>query len=241
MKRINVISCVATLLLLANTCNAAIITWNTRGVATNVAGGILSFDELLTSTSYTYVDVAGAGFDLRVSSSHTMVLSTGDLNYVYPNSSLLFEFFATGTTTKVDVAGFAVDWRDLDGNNTAGTFTIEDRLGYTTILNTSSSIFSLGASLVTVDLNTGNGINPDGIKSTASGDWNNLDLAFISDLSSIPLHSFSLDNTTDWIAPTSLRLNVDIIVIPEPATIIIWSLLGLVAVGYGVWRRKRAA
>jgi hypothetical protein len=29
--------------------------------------------------------------------------------------------------------------------------------------------------------------------------------------------------------------------IPEPATIIVWSLLCLVAAGYGVWRRKRAA
>ena len=29
--------------------------------------------------------------------------------------------------------------------------------------------------------------------------------------------------------------------VPEPATIIVWSLLGLAAAGYGVWRRKRAA
>ena len=29
--------------------------------------------------------------------------------------------------------------------------------------------------------------------------------------------------------------------IPEPATMIVWGLLGLVAAGYGVWRRKRAA
>ncbi len=29
--------------------------------------------------------------------------------------------------------------------------------------------------------------------------------------------------------------------IPEPATILVWGLLGLVAAGYGVWRRRRAA
>jgi hypothetical protein len=28
--------------------------------------------------------------------------------------------------------------------------------------------------------------------------------------------------------------------IPEPATLIVWSLLGLAAVGYGAWRRRRA-
>jgi len=28
-------------------------------------------------------------------------------------------------------------------------------------------------------------------------------------------------------------------VIPEPATILVWGLLGLIAAGYGVWRRKR--
>jgi len=29
--------------------------------------------------------------------------------------------------------------------------------------------------------------------------------------------------------------------IPEPATIIVWNLLGLTAVGFGYWRWKRAA
>jgi hypothetical protein len=28
---------------------------------------------------------------------------------------------------------------------------------------------------------------------------------------------------------------------PEPATVLVWSLLGMVAAGYGVWRRRRAA
>jgi len=32
-----------------------------------------------------------------------------------------------------------------------------------------------------------------------------------------------------------------ITVIPEPTTILVWSLLGLAVAGYGVWRRKRAA
>ena len=29
--------------------------------------------------------------------------------------------------------------------------------------------------------------------------------------------------------------------VPEPATIIVWSLLGLAAAGFGLWRRKQAA
>jgi hypothetical protein len=29
--------------------------------------------------------------------------------------------------------------------------------------------------------------------------------------------------------------------VPEPGTIIVWSLLGLTAAGFGLWRRKRAA
>ena len=28
--------------------------------------------------------------------------------------------------------------------------------------------------------------------------------------------------------------------VPEPTTMIVWGLLGVVAAGYGVWRRKRA-
>ena len=32
--------------------------------------------------------------------------------------------------------------------------------------------------------------------------------------------------------------NVSIYYIPEPAAIIVWSLLGLAAAGYGVWRRR---
>ena len=30
-------------------------------------------------------------------------------------------------------------------------------------------------------------------------------------------------------------------VVPEPATIVVWSLLGLTVAGFGLWRRKRAA
>jgi len=240
MNRVAVAVCVI-VLLAANAANAAIV-WNTQGTSTNVALGILSFDELLTSTSHTYVNVAGAGFDLRVSSSSVMDLSTGDLNYVKPHQSMLFEFFATGTTNKIDVLGFAVDWRDLDQENSggiAGTFTIQDRLGNTTVLDTSTPVFALGGSLATWDVDGSNGVNPDAIKSNGTGNWDNLNTAFISDLFSTPLHSFSLDNTSDWIAPTSLRLNVQIIAIPEPATILVWGLLGLVAAGYGLWRRKR--
>ncbi len=224
-------------MLVALPAEASIVTLNTQGsgVVTNVAAGVLSFDELVTSTSHTYVNVAGAGFDLRVSSSSTMDYSTGDLNYVKPGQSLLFEFFATGTaqTTKIDVLGFAIDWRDLDveyGGGIAGTFTIKDRLGSTTVLDTSSSIFTRGTSLTTWDAVADNGVNPDAIKSSGSGNWDNLNTAFISNLASIPLHSFSLDYTSDWIAPTSLRLSVNIAVVPEPATIIIWSLLG-----FGSW------
>ena len=41
-------------------------------------------------------------------------------------------------------------------------------------------------------------------------------------------------------APTWQTM-ADAAAVPEPTTIIVWSLLGLVAAGYGVWRRKRAA
>jgi hypothetical protein len=34
---------------------------------------------------------------------------------------------------------------------------------------------------------------------------------------------------------------LDVAAIPEPATVIVWSLLGLAAAGYGLWRRNRAA
>ena len=37
--------------------------------------------------------------------------------------------------------------------------------------------------------------------------------------------------------PTALQLELN--AVPEPATLIIWSLLGLMAVGYGAWRRRR--
>ncbi len=35
--------------------------------------------------------------------------------------------------------------------------------------------------------------------------------------------------------------NVSLAAVPEPATLAIWSLLGLTAVGFGLWRRRRAA
>ena len=167
--------------------------------------------------------------------------STGDLNYIYPNSSLLFEFFATGKSTKIDVLGFAIDWRDLDkenGGGIAGTFTMKDRLGNTTILDTSTAPFSLGSGLGTTDVNNGNSVNPDAIKSNENGNWDNERTAFTTIFATTPLHSFSVDNTTDWIAPTSIRFSAEIVAIPEPATILVWSLLGAASwLGMGVWRR----
>ena len=36
-------------------------------------------------------------------------------------------------------------------------------------------------------------------------------------------------------------VNVNLAAVPEPATILVWSLLGLAAAGFGVWRQKQAA
>ncbi|HYW79469.1 MAG TPA: PEP-CTERM sorting domain-containing protein [Thermoguttaceae bacterium] len=178
-----------------------------------------------------------------------MDLSTGDLNYVKPHQSLLFAFFDTATGNAVEVTGFAVDWRDLDAGNggTAGSFTIRDKDGNATILNTNSPVFTLGSSLTHTNWDVSNGVNPDAVYSSGNGDWNNTNLAFITDLSETPIHSFSLDNTTDWIAPTSLRLELDISTskstvnpIPEPATLVVWSVLGAIALAFGYRRRKAA-
>ena len=218
---------------------ACMITWNTQGVSTDVANGILSLDELTTSTSHTYVNVCGDGYDIRVSGSALMVASTGDLNYTAPNSSINFEFFQTGTTNPVVLDGFAIDWLDLDSTETMGVFTAVDAAGTAITLDTSSSYFILGASVGTTDLDGANGVNPDGINSTANGGYNNFDISFITDFSGLPIRSFSIDNTSGYIAPTSLTITDPIVIVsspvPEPSST---ALLGLGGFAFALRRRR---
>ncbi|MBP0020432.1 MAG: hypothetical protein J7647_23125 [Cyanobacteria bacterium SBLK] len=217
-----------TSLLIPSASSAAVITWNTQGISTDVPNGILSLDELQTSNSHTYIDVAELGIDIKVSGTQTMVLSTGDLNYTRPGSSIKFEFFETGTINPVALNGFKIDWLDLDSSETMGTFTVVDSAGITTVLDTSSSIFQLGSSLSTTDFNGSNGVNPDSIQSSFNGNWNNSNISFVTDLSNLSIRSFSIDATNGFIAPTSLTIgDIDISVanpVPEPSISYIWLM-----------------
>lgn len=218
------------LLLIPAFVSATTIVWNTQGYSTDVANGFLSLDELRSSTSYSYINVGGGNFDIKVTASTFMVYSTGDLNYTAPNSSLTFEFFATGTTNPVAVTGFFINWLDLDNGKTAGPFRIVDVNGVSSILNSSSSYFTLGSSISTVDLDGTNGVSPDGLKSSSSGNWNNSNISFTT---SLPIQSFILTKTTDWIAPTG---TCDVTIIPEPGT---FFLLGTGLLGIIAYRRRR--
>ncbi len=209
------------------------VTLNPQTGSTNVANGILTLDELLTTTSHTYVDVAGGGLDIKVSSGHTMVNSTGDLNYTFPDNGLSFEFFATGTSNPVPVSGFAINWLDLDVSETAGPFEIVDALGVTHVLDTSdNSYFTLGTSISTVDLVGANAVDPDGLTSSQKGNWDDTQISFA--LTSTPILSFKLVKTSDWIAPTG---TMDLTVVPIPSAVLL-GILGLSVAG--VKLRKHA-
>jgi len=54
---------------------------------------------------------------------------------------------------------------------------------------------------------------------------------------------FNDDFTTNDIEDNSgsVTVNVDVSAIPEPSALIVWSLLGTLAVGLGWWRRRKAA
>ena len=45
----------------------------------------------------------------------------------------------------------------------------------------------------------------------------------------------------DFVVEISAVKGVPALSTPEPATIIVWSLLGALAISVGYWRRKRAA
>lgn len=70
----------------------------------------------------------------------------------------------------------------------------------------------------------------------AKGDFNNDGRVNFTDLNTVvTYYNQSLETTTKF---DEFGLdNVSIYYIPEPATIIVWSLLGMAAAGYGVWRR----
>jgi hypothetical protein len=207
---------------------AAMITLNPQAGATDVANGIITLDELQGATTFTYVNVGGGGFDLKVSSNQVMVNSAGGFNYTQPGSSLLFEFFETGTTTPKILWGFDVDWLDLDvvpEPGTAGPFEIVNG-GGSQILDTSNALqFALGASTSTTDVDGGNGVSPDAIASAVSSDWDNPAIMFTTTPG--PISSFELLGTDDWIAPTG---KMDLGVVPLPGAVLL-GMLGLGAAG----------
>ena len=144
-------------MVLSSTSLANMVTLNPRTGNTDVANGILTLDALTSGTSYTYGNVAGAGFDIKVTASKKMVNTTGDLNYTNLNSSLSFEFFAAGTGNPVAVSGFDMSWLDVDKEyqtvHTIGPFSIVDAAGVAQLLDTSDiSVFTLGSALSAVDL-----------------------------------------------------------------------------------------
>jgi hypothetical protein len=203
------------------------VTLNPQTGNTDVANGILTLDELLSNTSHTYVNVGGGGFDIKVTASQTMDHSTGGFNYTKRYTGLSFEFFSTGTSNPVPIAGFTTAWLDLDKQygGTCGPFTIVDAGGTTHTLDTSdTSIFTLGSSLTPIDLSLGNGFT-DGILSSGNGNWDNPNIRF--DLTSTPVSSLALVNTTDWIAPTG---TMNLSIVPVPGAVLL-SILGLGAAG----------
>lgn len=234
------------LLITTSIATATSITWNTQGVNTDVANGILSLDEMLSRTSYTYTNVGNAGFDIKISTSAPMAHSTGDLNYTTPGSSIAFEFFMTGTTAPLALSGFAIDWLDLDTGEQMGPFTIVDGSGNTTILDTSSSYFVPSSSVYPIDRDGSNSVNPDGLASSQGGNWNTPGTGFITDFSSIAITTFSIESTRGYIAPTSLTIvdGVDIQVpnnvpVPEPSAMLLFgtSIAGLA--GLRLRRKKK--
>ncbi len=228
MGKYRIITIVVIACLIAVAASADLmVTLNPQSGDTDVANGILTLDELQTATSHTYEDVAGGGLDIKVSASDFMDNSTGGFNYTRRYTSLSFEFFATGTSNPAPVSGLVMSWLDLDlqYGGQAGPFSVVDVSGAAQILNTSdSTVFTLGSDLTAIELSEDSGF-PDGIQSSGSGNWDDSRIGF--DLATIPISALSLENTTDWIAPTG---TMDLTMVPVPGAVLL-GMLGLSVAG----------
>lgn len=203
------------------------VTLNPQTGDTDVANGILTLDELQTATSHTYENVAGGGLDIKVSASDVMDNSTGGFNYTRRYTSLSFEFFVAGTLNPVPVSGLVMNWMDLDlqYGGLAGPFSIVDISGTAQVLNTSDpTIFTLGSDLTAMKLGDDSAF-PDGIQSSGNGNWDDSRIGF--DLATKPISALSLENTTDWIAPTG---TMDLTIVPVPGAVLL-GMLGLSVAG----------
>ena len=86
--------------------------------------------------------------------------------------------------------------------------------------NANGVVFTGGVNQLTRKAN-----NPAGINIWGNGSSNNYTM-------------YCSDNTQ---ATVSISIQPEASSVPEPATLIVWSLLGGIGIAFGYWRRKRAA
>jgi pimeloyl-ACP methyl ester carboxylesterase len=179
--------------------------------ATDLVAGRINFQNakspslVKNNADYTWTNPGGGGFDIRLRADQ-LNENNGPglviLNKIATNN-VAFNFYATGSSTPIDVRGFRLSLGDLDSATISG-FRIVTAAGVTQEVDTGT--FELGASLTSTDSNA-NGTN-DAIQSSASYASGNFPAATtaIVVLGDKAFHSLSFTVNNEWVPMGNLDL-----------------------------------
>lgn len=188
--------------------------------ATDLATGRINFQDakspgvVKSNADYTWTNPGGGGFDIRLRADQ--LNENNGPGFVIINkitaNRVTFTFYATGSSTPVDVQGFRLSLGDIDSAIISG-FQIVTAAGVTQEVNTGT--FELGASLISVDSNA-NGTN-DAIQSLASssGNFPSTTTAIVL-LGNTVFHSLSFTVNNEWVPMGNLDLASIAIVEGDP-------------------------
>ncbi len=212
------------------TADAALITFGVNNG--DVALGEIDLGEANGNASYTWVNPAGAGFDIRLSNDKGANGWDGEVPpgaiKTKGNASpvVTFEFFETGTSNPVDVTGFRVMFGDLDDSGSgipAENFLVTSG-GVESPLDVST--FEFGSDLEAWDKD-GDGITDD-IKSNASfGDqFGEPSINAVVNTGALAVSKLTFKSNDYVHIGNATEANMAII--PEPATLILALAGGLI-------------
>jgi hypothetical protein len=202
-------------------CHSSMIVLCVSALLASSAMASVSVSLVPDNTLYAPGDTAYVSVVLNMNDVAAVTMTAISTDFLYDQSVFTFTGVTQGALLTHDWGDFA-DWGSQNPGTSLRIGGIDWDLGET---------FATGGTLFTFSLKVAD-TAPDGSYSLNWGEAGNTPAGF----------DYGDENWCDVIPPSdNTTLTVGNGAVPEPATIIVWSLLGVLGITGGMWRRKRTA